>query len=487
MTRKLSRRRTLRLIGSAGAGAALAASLPRPLYAAAARPLDAVVVGAGLSGLYAAMLLEEQGLNVQVLEGRQRVGGRVYTLMNVPGSIEAGGEVIGTSYARMIDTARRVKKELVPLKALAPPAGWAYHLGGRTVLKDDWATSPVNPLSGADRKILPDVLLRTLMYRDAPIRGRSMDAWLTPEFAKWDIPATDYLRQRGHNEATIRLAGIVVHTDRLANTSALHEMRRYHVGDASSGNLTSAALAAPLQVKGGNSRLPEAMAASLRNPVQLGKGVYGIESHAGGVTVRCADASEYRARFAVVSMPMPRLRDVLFEPGLPEPLASAVQEIDYGLSIQVHMSVREPYWEKDGLPAGLWTDSGIERFTPLNHGPNGEVSSVIAFINGAEARRFAFMNDQQCFEYVTAVAAQIRPSTRGLLELLTVQSCARDPFGAGDWVFWKPGQVVKYGRHMRDALGNVFFCGEHTAIMQRGMEGAFESGERAAIDVLNRA
>lgn len=57
-------------------------------------------------------------------------------------------------------------------------------------------------------------------------------------------------------------------------------------------------------------------------------------------------------------------------------------------------------------------------------------------------------------------------------------ACARDPFGAGDWVFWKPGQVVKCGRHMRDAPGDVFFCSEHTAIMQRGIEGAFESGER---------
>lgn len=472
----LNRRSAIALLGGA------VSSLHRPIYAGEERPLDVIVVGAGLSGLYAATLLEEQGMNVQVLEGRDRVGGRVYTLKMVPGAVEAGGEVIGATYARMLDTARRLKLETEPLKPLAPP-DWLYHLGGKYILKDEWQASSVNPLSGDDRRILPHQLLQTLMYRDAPLRGKSLDAWLTPEFARWDIPATEYLRALGQNQATIDLAGIVVHTDTLAGTSALHEMRRYHVGEASLGRHAPGAQSA-LQVAGGNSRLPEAMARSLRNEVRLNKAVYGIESDTDGVAVHCTDATRYRAKFAIVSMPLPRLRDVAFAPGLPAILASAVQDIDYGLSIQIHMWIREPFWEKDGLPPSMWTDTGIERFTPLNRGANGEASSMIAFINGAEARRFAFMTDRQCFEYVEAVAARIRPSTRGTLELITVQSCARDPFGAGDWVYWKPGQIVKYGRHMRDGQPRVAFCGEHTAIMQRGMEGAFESGERAAMEIL---
>ena len=63
---------------------------------------DVMVIGAGLAGLYTAMLLEDVGLRVIVLEGRQRAGGRVKTLMNVPGRPEAGGEIIGGNYARMM-------------------------------------------------------------------------------------------------------------------------------------------------------------------------------------------------------------------------------------------------------------------------------------------------------------------------------------------------------------------------------------------------
>ena len=44
--------------------------------------------------------------------------------------------------------------------------------------------------------------------------------------------------------------------------------------------------------------------------------------------------------------------------------------------------------------------------------------------------------------------------------------------------------MTKYANHMRDRHGNIHFAGEHTAVMERGMEGAYESGERAANDVL---
>ncbi len=112
-------RRNLLLTGSAALISAAA-----PVRAQVEKRYDAIVVGAGLSGLHAARILEEQGLNVLVLEGRNRIGGRVYTLMDVPGRPEAAGEFMGPNYARMIDTARTLGVDLVGPESAAPPLGF---------------------------------------------------------------------------------------------------------------------------------------------------------------------------------------------------------------------------------------------------------------------------------------------------------------------------------------------------------------------------
>ena len=482
----VNRRRVLQGLG-AGAVTALAPKTGRTA------PARVIVVGAGLSGLHAAMLLEEFGLDVQVLEGRERLGGRVYTLMKVPGSPEAGGELIGGNYARMIDSARRLGLKLIPPNALGPPGQWMYHINGENILPDQWVDHPMNPLEGDDRELLPNTLLATLSHRDNPLKGQPLDAWLTPEFSKYDIPHSDYLRSRGYNEETIRLMNVVVHTDHVDNTSALHELRRYHVGNfnrdmGGGGNFGRENDPPPaLQIEGGNSRLPEAMAGSLKNEVLLNKTVYGFVDDGAKVTVHCADGTRYEGDYVVCSMPIPLLRDVKFSPRLEGPMAEAVMEIDYGISIQVHYALKAPYWEKDGLPAGMWTDTPVERFTVLARGEDGDASSVIAFINGNEAYKYNFMSDAEVFAYTTAQIEALRPAARGAIAPLTVQSCHREAHGAGDWVFWRPGQVTRLGNHLRDPHGRVFFCGEHTAIMERGMEGAFESGERAALDILELA
>jgi len=73
----------------------------------ARNPSQVLVIGAGLSGLNAALLLEEQGVDVQVIEGRGRVGGRIKTLDDIPGNPEAGGFNFGGGYARLRAGVRR--------------------------------------------------------------------------------------------------------------------------------------------------------------------------------------------------------------------------------------------------------------------------------------------------------------------------------------------------------------------------------------------
>lgn len=477
-------RRSALIAGSAAiiAGAA-------PARAQAIKKYDAIVVGAGLSGLYAAMILEEAGLDVLVLEGRRRVGGRVYTLMNIPGKPEAAGEFIGPNYARMLDTAQRLNLELIGPEDIAPSAKKFYRIKGEIIKPDAWENHKLNVLPDEHRDVLPDRLLSTLSHLNNPLYGKPLDDWLKPEYHKYDIPHSQYLREYLKlPEPIIELMNVTIHSDHIDNTSAINELRRYAV-NAFNSDMGKANPDKPswTQIKGGNSLMPAAMADSLKNEVLLDKTVYGFDDHGDHVSVHCLDGQVYHARQVICSMPHSVLRHIKFQQRLPQLMEESIEDIDYGISIQVHYNIKKPFWEDDGLPMSIWSDESYERFAVIMRGDNNTPSSAIAYVNGNDAFKYDLMTDKEAFAYSMQELERYRPSLKGALEPIMVQSCHRNVHGSGDWVFWAPGQVKKYANHMRVPHGNIHFCGEHTAIMERGMEGAFESGERAAIDALERA
>ena len=180
----------------------LAAAAP-PLVRAQNRT-DVVVIGAGLSGLAAALLLEEAGLKVQVLEGRDRIGGRVLSYRSIPGNPEAGGTAFGPGYARLVDAARTHGVELIDITPITP-----YFFQRELVLQDEfiaaeaWPEHPRNPFPEQFRKTMPWMYVPILLNQNNPLQ--STDAWLAPEHASLDISLHDYLTRLGQSEEIIQL------------------------------------------------------------------------------------------------------------------------------------------------------------------------------------------------------------------------------------------------------------------------------------------
>jgi monoamine oxidase len=475
------RREFLKALGVA----ALAGSLPRASWAQ--NRSDVLVIGAGLSGLAAALLLEESGANVRVIEGRNRVGGRVESVRALPGAPESGGTGFSPGYARLVGAARRYGVELIDvLPTLKYYGVREIFLGGQHVPAAEWPTHPENPFPAQSRDTPPWRYLQGLIAANNPLK--TAEAWQAPENAHLDIPLYDWLRQQGVSDASIRIAYNLEprHGNSAWDVSALMMLFSASFVDVQR-KLAKPGESPIMTARGGNQSIPEAMAAALAHEVELEREVVAIQDSGDQVAVSCADGHVYRADHVVCSVPCPVLRNITISPALPPEQARAVNTLESMVVNMVHMAYKEPFWEEDGLSPNMFSDGLVSNLVGEHKGTDPrEVTSLTAWIRGHKAAYLDQIPEAEARRLVLEDIAERRPAARGKLEIVEYKSWYRDRFSAGDWSYWQPGQVSGLGPYVARPHGRLHFCGEHTAVSNRGMEGAMESGERVAIEILEQ-
>jgi monoamine oxidase len=443
--------------------------------------VDVIIIGAGLSGLGSARLLEEQGLKTLILEGRQRVGGRVYTMSDLPGHPEVGANTMSPGYGRMIDAAGWAGVSLVDIQQRQIlTQKQELVLGGKIIPRDQWATSPRNPFPDDQKTVMPWDYVNRQIGQHNPLK--SYADWIAPTSKGLDVSVHDFLRSRGATDATINLAynTVVSYGTSAHDVSAL--MLEFIDGWAAS---LAPSGAKQLAAVNGNQRIPEAMAAKLKSDILLGKKVVAIDAQKGAMSVRCADGTSYRAKRVICSLPFSTLRSVKISPGLTGLQARAVQELRYQQITLLFLIAKRPFWEEDGMSPSMWTD-GPALWVRAQHfgATESEVTGLTVHARGRSAIYLDGLGREAAGKRVIAAIEAIRPAAKGALEVGGLHSWGQDPFSAGDWAIFGPGQPTGLLPVMAQPHGNLFFCGEHTATGSRGMEAAMESAERASIELL---
>lgn len=442
------------------------------LHAQKTGDADVIVIGAGLAGLNAAITLEASGKSVIVLEASKRVGGRLYTLDDVAWKPDTGGVQVGDGYKRLVAIASRLGVMLNDEPRSASDT--LICLGEERIIASGWEASALNKLSDTERKILPMSLESTLLRGKSPLE--TLDDWRSGKFASLDISMARYLKSNGASDEALRLINIATDNPGLDQTSLLNSFRSATL--FAKGGFTKS-----MMIAGGSSRLPETMAKSLNQPVQFGKVVQSIAQKNEGVTVRCADGSTFLGKYVIVAIPFPALRKISMIPALTGAQALAVKSLQYTAITQIHAEVKKAFWVEDGLPPSMWTDSPLERIFMYPEA-DGKPARMLAWINGAGAKKIDAMTDKQIADLAISELKRLRPASNGEIAIALINSWGRNPFAGGSYVKFAPGQVTKLVPHLATPHGNVLFAGEHTALQYTGMEGALESGERAARQIL---
>lgn len=116
----------------------------------------------------------------------------------------------------------------------------------------------------------------------------------------------------------------------------------------------------------------------------------------------------------------------------------------------------------------------------------GEIGHLWVAINGPANTPWRTLSDEHVMRGIVDRLAQIRPSTVGRVEPWLVKNWSSNSWTRGHLAYMRPGQITEFGGALSQPHGRVHFAGEHTSRMAIGMEGAMESGERAAVDILLR-
>ena len=404
------------------------------------------VVGAGLAGLAAATTLDERGVDVVVLEARDRVGGRVWSDdLSAPGAsaasvIERGAEFVLAGYDRFRAYAARFGLELVDTRM-------SYYV--RTIHEYPQVT--------------PDVLAAAGRQAAELLRAAA-----TPAISVADLLATLPVppEVRSSLQARIEISSAAtasaVHAGVLEHVASLEPLPSWRTG-------------------GGNSRLPAAMAAGLGAPVHLCSPVTAVHDHGDSVTVctRTAETTaETTADAVVIAVPLGVLGSGAVELVLPGWKLNALSSVVQGHAAKLHLAL------DDEPPASAVLSVASRFWTWTAADATGRVAPVLNCFAGSDAALDGLEVDAGPGRWVDLVGAMRRDLTpAGAEPVLT--HWAADPYALGAYSAPGPGWTVSVDELLAAPVGRVFFAGEHTAGPMSGlMEGALRSGERAAHQVL---
>ncbi len=446
------------------------------------KPKKVVIVGAGMAGLVAGYELLKAGHDPIILEARHRVGGRVYTVREpfadgLHG--EAGAMRLPLGHKLTLTYVEKFGLETFPFTMGNPKT--YIHLQGKKVRAADFnpgsydfVVSPQekgkNPQELVDQALLP---LKRLLEK----KGEAAWDEILPQYDKFST--REFLEQAGLSEGAIELFGILSNNEARMNYSFIEYFR----------SEVEHGFSHMVQIKGGTDLLPRAFLADLGSRIRYGAKMTDLEQSEKAVTIhyqtRSGKFSE-SGDYAILTVPFPVLRHVEVTPAFSHRKQRAIRELNYDASGKIFFQCRRRFWEEDEgiFGGGTVTDLPVRNiYYPEHGGETGRGVLIASYTWAQDAQRWQSLSKEDRITQALEDVAEIHPQILREFEVGFSHMWHDDEFAGGAFALFEPEQQTLLHEAIIQPEGRIHFAGEHAALSHRWIQGAVESGIRAAMEV----
>ncbi len=448
------------------------------------KPKKVIVVGAGLAGLAAGYELKRAGHTPIILEAQQRVGGRVYTLRD-PFTVGLYAEV----GAMRIPRAHTLTMEYVEKFGLKTndftmdnPNAY-YYMGGRKVRAFEATADP--SLLGFDvaenerGKTAGQMYMKVIQPLIDNLEKNGDSAW-DEIVAQYDQYSTrEFLEVNGWSEGMIEMFGLLANQESVMNSSFLELFRE------DSGNYYTNMV----EIEGGTDRLPHAFLPELKDNIRFGAKMIAMDQSPDDVTIHYqtfAGKFTETGDYAIITVPFPVLRHVEVLKPFTRAKQRAIRQLHYDASAKILFQCKRRFWEEDDgiFGGGTLTDLPIRNLYYPDHGRETGRGIILASYTWSEdAQRWGSLKPDDRIVQALDDVAEIHPQIAKEFEVGTSWMWHDDEFAGGAFALFDPGQQTLLHEEIVKPDGRIHFAGEHTSLHHAWIQGAFESGLRAALAI----
>jgi monoamine oxidase len=482
---RFSRRELVGGAAATAAGMALpeAADARRRRRRRRTRSADVAIVGAGLAGLVAARELTRAGKDVIVLEARNRVGGRMYSKSLGPGATDVanmGATFIGPTQRRILALARELGVGIFDTYNTGKNV--SYFGGSRGTYSG--AVPLINPaaLAEAQLAIVQFDDMAKEVPLDAPWRAERAEEWDGKTVETWKLENV----HSSDGRKLIDLAIRAILSVEAREVSLLFWL--FYVRSAGSVEqlINTAGGAQQYRVEGGTQLISDELARRLGRRRLIRRAyVTRIARRRGRLEVQSSRAV-VRAKRVIVAIPPAMAARIDYSPRLPALRDQFTQRAPIGSLIKTIAVYDTPFWRDDGLTGQVTSDEGPIEVTFDASPKSGRPGVMLGFVDGDAARVLsAKSHAERVQEELQSLARYFGPKALRPKAAFDYP-WDNDRYARGCPVaVLPPGALLSFGRAIREPAGGIHWAGAETATEWHGyMDGAVQSGERAAKEVL---